>query len=280
MPKAETLTSEDGRFIGLFVGKKSSGKTCAACSFIGKNKESGRTKVLDFDGRIRGILGAPWLAEHKKRIDYEYYPPRVGPGAKASYVKINDDLESLLAMCNMGQNPYDTLICDSLTSDAFAMLCDAIPLTHADKAGKKIGVLNMAGPSDYGFEATNIYNQLSFFRSLPIQNIIVTAHLVERYGKLDPDNAYSESIVVGEKLSLRDKIAVNSMIYFDHIFRFDRRMVGKQEKFFAEFRGDIATTSFAELPTGEFDITGKNFYEGMLRLIQTGKSSNDAVVVK
>jgi hypothetical protein len=253
MPSASQL-SPDGRFVGLFVGPTKSGKTVAECSFPGP------IKVLDFDGRIRGILGAPWI--DKSQIDYEAYPPRVGANDKPVYQRINNDLEALLIMCTNGQNRYKTIILDSLTSETFAILCDAVSLTK----GKMIGTTKMAGPEDYGFEATNTYNILAFLRSLPIQNIIVSAHVVDKYGKKNPSDPYSESVVVGEKLSVRDKIGENVGIYFDHCFRFDREVVADKERFTVQFRSDLASTSYPNLPFGKVDITGKNFYEEMLRL--------------
>jgi hypothetical protein len=253
MPSAANL-APDGRFVGLFVGPTKSGKTVAECSFPGP------IKVLDFDGRIRGILGASWI--NKTEIDYEAYPPRVGANEKPVYQKVNDDLEALLVMCKTGQNRYKTIVLDSLTSETYAMLCDAVSLTK----GKMIGTTKMAGPEDYGFEATNTYNIISFLRSLPIQNIIVSAHVVERYGKKNPNDPYSESVVVGEKLSVRDKIGENVGIYFDHCFRFDREVIGQQEKFFVQFRSELASTSFSSLPFGKVDITGKSFYNELMRL--------------
>lgn len=258
---AENLTSTD-RFLALFVGPKHCGKTVAACSFLDPNS-SNYVEVLDFDGRIRGINGAPWI--DKKRVRYTYYPPKVTATQTPTYIKINTDMEALLVKCTIGQNDIETLVGDSLTAETFAMLCDAIPLTHKgehDKVrGKHIGVLNMAGPEDYGFEATATYNLLAFFRSLPIKNIILTAHVVDKYGKADPNDPFSETVVTGEKLSLRDKISTNISIYFDHIFRFDRRMYGSEERFYVTFRSNIACTSYAKLPTGEVDITGKSFQD-------------------
>ena len=62
MPRATNLTPES-RFMGLFIGPSGCGKTVAECSFPGP------IKVLDFDGRIRGILGAAWL--DKALIEYD-----------------------------------------------------------------------------------------------------------------------------------------------------------------------------------------------------------------
>lgn len=256
MPSATNLTPES-RFMGLFVGPTKSGKTVAECSFPGP------IKVFDFDGRIRGILGAGWI--DKSQIEYTYYPPKTGANQKPVYQTVNDDMEALLVQVSNGRCPYKTIVLDSLTSETFALLSDAVSLTHAEGKGKRLGTVNMAGPEDYGFEATNTYNILSFLRSLPL-NVIVSAHIIDRFGKKDPSDKYSESIVVGEKLSVRDKIGENIGIYFDHCFRFDKEMVAGQERYTVQFRSEIAGTSFAKLPNGKVDITGKPFYPYLIEL--------------
>ncbi len=123
----------------------------------------------------------------------------------------------------------------------------------------------MAGPEEYGYEATGTYAIMAFMRSLPIPNVIVTAHVVDRYGKPMGANgkvdSYAESVVIGQKLSLRDKIGANVPSYFDHIFEFDKREVGDSVKYFVRFRSSLARTSFEKLPDGWIDITGKDFYQ-------------------
>lgn len=259
MPSAANLTLES-RFMALFVGAKHSGKTCAAVSFMTKNSQK-RVKVLDGDGRIKGILGAAWL--DKTRIDYDYYPPRGANNKKTFFERVNTDLEALMVDINNGKCQYETYVGDSATSFCRNLILDAIPLTHAEGKGKKLGIMNMAGPADYGFESTGMDGYLSFLRSISL-NVILTAHIVDRFGKSDPDDPYSESIVVGEKISLRDKIAANMSIYFDHIFRFDRRMVNGKERFFVEFISDIACTSYPGLTPGKFDITGVDFHQFLM----------------
>ena len=263
MPSASNLTAES-RFCALFVGPKHSGKTVAACSFLKPLPSQSRLKVLDGDGRIRGILGAPWI--EKDRIDYDYYPPKLADNDKTFFQRVNADLEVLLYNIQKGKNPYETYVGDSATSFCRNLVLDAIPLTHQDGKGKSIGTMQMAGPADYGFESTGMDAYLSFLRSLPI-NVIVTAHVVDRYGKSNPNDPYSENIVIGEKLSLRDKISTNMSIYFDHIFRFDRVMQGGHERFFVEFINNIASTSFPNMPIGKQDITGKAFYPYLMDLV-------------
>lgn len=252
----------DQRFIGLFVGPSGSGKTCAAVSFQSPAK-FGWVHVMDFDMRIGGVYGASWLTEtQKKNINYDAYPPR----DPELITKVNTFLEGLLMSAKIKQAIPQTLIMDSLTSECFAALTYANPLTHGDvtaKRGKWIGPIQMAGPEDYGVEATVTYSILSFMRTVPIPNVIVSAHVIPVYGKTDPDDKYSATEVIGEKLSVRDKIAANSVGYFDHVFRFDRRLVGNRIRHFVQFRTDLARTAYPWLPDGEQDWTGRNFYEFM-----------------
>ena len=271
MPTAENLT-HDGRFMALFVGPKHSGKTCAACT-VRSSDETKRIKVLDADGRIRGILGCPWIK--RNLIDYDYFTPKISQGNQNFYTRLNNSLEGLIGQCNSMVNPYETYIADSLTAVCANFIQDALPLTHTgskgEAKGKSFGVLQMPGPEDYGFESTGTASFLSCLRSLPIKNVIVTAHVIDKYDKPRLPNGqkdtFADSIVVGEKLSLRDKISANIGIYFDHIFRFDRRMVGEQEHFYVEFIGDLACTSFPGIIVGEHDITGKNFWKYLMSLL-------------
>lgn len=276
MPNCSTLNPE-ANFKALFVGSKHSGKTAAACSWRPTGK---KIKVLDGDGRIRGILGCPWIL--KEFIDYDYYPPKVAGNEKGFYERVNDDLDFFLTEVQGRKSPYETYVGDSATSFCKNLILDAIPLTHTStyngkekQVGKRIGTMEMAGPADYGFESTGFDSYLSFLRSLPI-NMIVTAHLIDKYDKpIDEDGnkmPYAENIVVGQKLSLRDKISENCKIYFDHIFEFSRRMVGKEERFFVKFISDIACTSFAGLKPGEYDITGKDFYKFVMEQLEKGRA--------
>jgi hypothetical protein len=258
MPSASSLTS-DSRFMALFVGEKHSGKTAAACSFYKKEGKK-KVKVLDGDGRIRGLLGCPWI--DRSRIDYDYYPPRIAGNNKPFYQRVNDDLEAMLIDINSGRTPYETYVGDSATAFCKNLILDALPLTHADNKGRSLGTMQVTGIEEFKFEAAGMDQYLSFLRSIPL-NVILTAHVIDKYGK-PPGDPYAESQIIGEKLSLRDKIAANSSIYFNHIFRFRRKMVQNKEMFTVEFIGPIACTSFTGLTPGEHDITGKNFYEFLM----------------
>lgn len=277
MPNASSLTAES-RFMALFVGPKHSGKTSAACSWY-TPEGTKKIKALDGDGRIKGILGCPWI--DKSRVDYDYFPPRIAGKRETFFERLNNDLEAMLVDISSGRCQYETYVGDSLTAVCKNLIIDSVPLTHAEGKGKKIGALNMAGPEDYGFESTGTDSYLSFLRSIPL-NVIVIAHVVPKFDKpiivgangREYKDTYAESVQVGEKLSLRDKIGANVSIYFDHIFRFDRRIVSGEEKFFVEFVGDLACTSFPGFKPGWYDITGKNFRQFVLDKVRENSATS------
>lgn len=258
MPKASDL-SPDSRFVALFVGRSGSGKTVAEASFPKP------IEFMDFDGRIRGLLGAPWI--DRSEITYTYYPPKMDGLIPA----LNKKLEGMMTMASVGQPLPKTFVTDSITNQNYAFICQSIGLTHTgsnkagDKKGRFIGPIAMAGIEDYGLEAQAAYDYMAFMKSLPFQNIIVSAHYIDRFGK-DPasDSEYAPSVLIGKKLSIRDKISENIQTHFDHIFEFERKVVNGHEKFYVLFRGDLARTSYEKLPEGQIDITGKNFYEVMM----------------
>lgn len=190
---------------------------------------------------------------------------------------LNKKLEALMIMAKNNQSIPTTYITDSLTNMNYAFICQALPLTHGDpknQKGKWLGAISMPGPEDYGLEAQACYDYIAYLKSLPIPNVIVSAHIIDRYGKADPTNSYSESVVIGEKLSIRDKIGENIKTHFDHIFKFERVNINGADKFYVTFRGEIARTSYSQLPNGRYDITGKHFYNELMKL--TGVTKNVA----
>jgi hypothetical protein len=258
MPSATQLSTED-RFVGLFVGRSGSGKTPAACSFPGP------IEVLDFDQRIRGLLGCSWVDLTK--INYDVFPPRESGGV----TRLNKKLEGWMVAASVGQLHVKTIVLDSLTAMCQCLIQQALPITHAGGKGMSFGTINLTGPEDYKFESQGTLSVLSFLRSLPGVNIIVTAHLVPRWGKLPGANAFSENVQIGEKLSITDKLGENCLIYFDHIFRFDAPQNG--QKHLVQFRGDMARTGFGSLPNGDHDITNTAFYPFMQsKLSSAGRS--------
>lgn len=269
------LKPED-RFVGLFIGRSGSGKKSAAASFPHP------IKYLDFDGRVRGINGSPWVEQ--KGIDVDFFPPKGIAGQPSLVDRVNNICEMMMVEAQKGNLRYKTVILGSLTGETNGMIQAALGLTHGKRSGppqpgesatkgKFLGTLAMPGPEDYGYEAQGTYQLLSFLRTLPNINLIVTAHVVDRYGKLTDSEGnildpYSESVVIGEKLSVRDKIAENSLIYFDNIFRFSKIEVGTSIRHQVKFRSDMARTIYPKLPNGEVDITGKDFHKYLMENVK------------
>lgn len=261
MSSCENL-SPDGRFNALFVGASGTGKTPAACSFQTPNE---KTFVWDwdFDGRIRGLLGCPWV--DRSRISYDYFPPM--KSGVQTFSSINDKCEMLQNNILQNKNLYETIVLDSLTGMCNCLICDAIPLAHTGGAagkskGRKLGAINMPGMEEYGYEANGTDQIISFLRSIPIKNFIATAHIVDKYGKIDPDDPYSATEVIGTTICLRPKISAKIGIYFDNIFIFSKEWKANKAKYFVEFRGELARTVYSGLPD-RAEITNMNFYEYM-----------------
>ena len=255
MPKLIDRVPEN-RFIALFVGRSGTGKTVAELSFAKP------LHVNDFDLRIGGGQ-VSWL--DMNGITYDPWPPRQA----ALIPELNKKLESLLAQSKLaGYTDLlpKTYVTDSITNMTYAFICQSIPLTHRPgdakdgKKGKWIGPVAAPGPEDYGLEANASYDYVSFLKTLPLTNVILSAHYIDVFGKADPDDPYSANVVIGKKLSIRDKIGENILTHMDHVFEFEREI----NKYFVRFRGELARTAYEWLPDGRVEWTKKNFYELMM----------------
>ena len=242
------------RVFAMFVGRSGDGKSTAAASFPKKLIN------LDFDLRFGGIAAA---IQQKiilgEGIEYTSFNPRGGV----------DDINNLLMQWEIlhksGNFPYKTVIVDSLTSLTRTMVL----ASHKLQQGKMIGNLRVSGPGDFNFEASGTHQFFDYLRIFPA-NVICSAHTVDKYGKLDKSKDYSETGVVGEKLSIRDNLGENVQTYFDNVWKFSRELVNGKIKYYVEFATDLAKNSYG-IPPGRYDITGKSFYEFFIELITRPK---------
>lgn len=273
MPIASDI-KDDSRFVGLLIGRSGSGKTAASLSFPKP------LMCYDLDGRIRGGL-TKWI--DRKDIHFESFPIKVSNN-QSVFERLNTHFEALLMNCQRGQNPYKTVVLDSITFEAIAFLMDAIPLTHGDRSGdgenkgpkgKRLGKLNMAGPEDYGFQSTATHQVLAFLRSLPIPNILVTAHVVAKWGKPPGADSYAENVIIGEQLLLTDKLAESVPTIFDHIIKFEKIDTGARLSFTASFQGELART-YLPVPYGKMDLTETDFYQKLKKYMTTSEPTSTA----
>lgn len=268
----------DGRFFGMFVGDSASGKTCAELSFPTPGL------MIDIDIRARGGLAATkWLgAEKLDQWDIEFYPPKLG-----MVDHLIDRLNKLQFEIDGGFCKYKTLLLESSTSLSRMLIEEATNLTDPEAKrkdeqlikGKKYGRIKIAGPGHFGYEQSGMTDILNFLRSFPI-NVIMSAHIIPKYGKAPGASEYSDNVVIGEQLALREKVAANIIIYFDEVYRFGRSEDnGGNVKHWVKFRdGELARTTFGNLPNGRVDITDKSFYEFWKRQVASESSTKKETV--
>lgn len=252
----------------MFVSESGVGKTCAAVSFPTPGL------LIDIDLRARGALASEhWLGrEHLGGWDIESCPPDKGfSGVEKVLEKVKLELD--LKVCK-----YKTIVLDSLSTSARMFLTDALQMEERDNRGNLvpvvkgnvIGDLRLPGPGHFGYEQEAVTQVLSYIKSFPI-NVIVSAHIVEKYGKPPGNpNPYAENVVVGEKLSLRDKVSVNVLLHFDEIYRFTKVLSAGSLKHFVRFQdGDLARTVHRyKLPMTDLEITEKSFYQTWSQLVK------------
>lgn len=258
MPSAESI-QDDKRFVGLFVGRSGHGKSTAAYSFPHP------IKVLDVDGRIRGGLACDWVV--RKGIDYVPFPP---VGDKYLWIQLNQEFETILTMIKANQFNYQTLVLDSITFAAAGILLDTARMTKAgEKKGNVSGGLVLNDPGDYRMMYTSISSIMGFLKSLPIPNIIVTAHITPKWGKAAGADDYDDNVIIGEQLLLPDKIAEVIPGNFDHVFKFRKHDGGAMQgiKYFFSANGDLARSAYnPRIPYGEQEIKG-SFYDQLMGYI-------------
>lgn len=252
-----TTYNPDNKFSAIFAGMTKSGKTCAAASFPKP------LHIMEFDNRINGLSGAHWLP--KDGITFEYFPPRTDAFPSSMVDRVLVYVNGLLAAykadpTNIKGKIPKTLILDSLTAMLHGFLIDSVPITHENSKDIHIGTLPVPGQRDYGYESIGGKRILSILRALPIQNLIISAHLIDTFGKEDPEDKYSATVVTGQKLSIRDKIAQDVGIYFNDQWEFTRKTKMGKPKFYVQFYSGYAASS-QKLPTGELEITDKDFYQ-------------------
>lgn len=262
MPSAADLTP-DSRFLALFVGPSGSGKKGAAASWV----KTGPILYFDFDLRIRGLLGSPWV--DRTDITYNSYPPK---GDKTVFERLNNDLESLYNSIEKRQCKYKTLIFGSVTGTAKGFLTDSLGITQPGGGGRErsisrnLGPLKIAGIENFRFVNDSVMQVISFLQSVPI-NVIVLGHTMPIWEQEDgeEDNPFAKKKIVGHELNLSPKLSSQVPGVFDHIWEFRKIATGAgnalKVKFNVEFRGQMARTTFVKLPNGFQDITETNLYD-------------------
>jgi len=250
------------------MGPTKSGKKSAIASFPKP------MYIFDMDGRIKGLFGSKHVSV--EGITYDYYPP---DPTKITFERIITQLGLFMQQAQRGQLEYKTIAFCSITGLTRNFMFDSVRLTHefdskSNKSlrGNYLDKMELAGPEDYKYESIATGNIMAYLRNLPC-HVIVSAHVVPVWGKApNPKTGvvdqYGESVKIGERIHLREKIAGDVLIYFDHVFSFKKVLIGNDRlEYKVRFRGENEGTTFQELPNGEVDITNTPLYPKLMEKI-------------
>lgn len=236
----------------MHVGDSGSGKSVAAASYPKPYNQ------LDCDLRYEGIEGAVnegWLDGNE--LSVKSFHPRAGYEPLEAYLN-NLDIQRI-----SGTFPFKTMELASLGALARLIYNYSIKLKGG---GKKVGILKIGDPSDINTESNGVHQVFDFLRSFPC-NLICSAHIIDKYGKVPGQGEYSMAGIIGHKLAVRDNLNANVQTYFGNVFLFTRGANDKGEmRYYVNFSTDLAKNTFG-IPPGEFDITGKPFYPYLQELI-------------
>lgn len=255
MPKIDDFKFET-RIFALHLGESKSGKSSAAASYPGPYHD------IDIDMRFGGIAGAvkKGLIEGKG-ITYEQFTPFSG------WEPIDKSLQQLnVYRIQAGNNtsafPYGTVGLGSISSLSRTLHNFA----QKELKGRMVGTMRLPVPGDQIVVNNGIHTFLDYLKMMPC-NIIVTGHIIDRWGK-DPnaDSEYSPRVVIGSKLNLNDQLSSTIVSLFDNVFVFDKSVVGVSEKYTVEFSSELAGNTFG-IPPGKHDITGVKFYPYLMQQI-------------
>jgi len=225
------------RYMGCYIGAPGSGKTVEAVS-VCEDEPDARVWLIDLDGRWR-----PILKMHPKRvasgaIEHDFYGPN-------EFEKLARKMEGLQDRCD-----YDAVIFDGLTSAGDQLINYMLSLRGAgdkDAKGKKKGVLEMAGPEDFGGEARGLGIILDIARVLPC-HFILTAHYIRT---VSVDITTRRETVQTQMVTAGKKIAAKVPAYFDEIYFFETQSsmnVSEPPKYTVRTAGGPETLCKTALP--------------------------------
>lgn len=236
----------------VIKGEPGSGKTIAASSFPKP------IYYFDLDGRMD-----PLINYYRKTpdvlasIDYDTYTNRQ---FNDFYTKMND----LERSCK-----YGTVVIDSLTSLADAIIMYGIKLRGVDTARKtQKGVIALPEIEDYGVENRALTEIVDFLRGLPC-HVILNAHVISTFTK-DIKNPGSVQ-VTRSLLTAGQKVAAKLPGYFNEVWHayVDADLdVSKPPRFLIRTQNtgvDFAKTALP-LPA-KIDFTNKSLFDEVMGIL-------------
>ena len=243
MPNAKDLAADEFWRI-LFVGRSGSGKSTQSSKW-GKPPRF----MFDFDNRIQSIAGA----------DVEFYQPAIGSG----WDKVDPTLTKLLQAAKKDQYPYNVTIMSSVTASVRLMTKDAI--ANEDSGIMKRGRLKIPGLRQYLYRAEAL-QQLYFDNILTFPgDKIIEAHLVDEFDE-------NMKKTGNEKILAPGNFGQELPGYFNEIWQFEKESstnASAPRKYMVYFdnRGESRSAIPKLREVQQLDITGKNLYEEVMKIL-------------
>lgn len=209
----------------LFYGEAGVGKTCLAASFPGP------IKYFDFDSKVSSA--ASHYSDNKElleNIDVEQYPAVGKIDNKSPFMKFAEDLNKFDTEQRKDQK-YKTAVFDSFTALLY-MVTQEEMRQLSDRASKRTTMLGVSSPdlNDYGTINNYTLHLVNKILSIPIDNIIFIAHLMQ-------DKDESTGVIT---YTLQATPALRSAIpkLFQEVYRIHTKSEAGKTKRFAQTQGD------------------------------------------
>jgi hypothetical protein len=169
MAKLSSLKNDT--IIKAFIyGQPGTGKTSFGCTLPGP------VYVFDFDGKVNS--GARFLesTDPKKldEVEFDNFQPSPQNGGWKVYQKFEARLKDLERMAAEGKFPYQTVVLDSLTTLADALM----QYTMATQPGIRRTVANVPAMQDYLIVSSTFKPLIQRFLALPC-NVLCVGHIAQ-----------------------------------------------------------------------------------------------------
>jgi len=267
----------DSHIHALLIGSSGVGKTVAACSF------PGRTFVLDFDDRIKGIMGCEWTEARRLAGEIEYERMTAWRGNKPQGI---DDAYVILDLIDsrISKREITNVVLDSTGSMVSFFINYSLNRTTKDVGERapgikhhKLGSTEIPQKQDYNYTAICMRNIIfDNLKTFPC-NVFISAHIKDK--KIasptteDPDRV----IVVGKELKAPGQLAIDIPSWLNETWELtvDDTITSQAPRRFVLFQSWIAKTTFQVgswiekngkkewTRTHRLDITGKSLYEAL-----------------
>lgn len=253
------IANPDERIFAVFAGRSGSGKTTAAASLPRPLHE------IDLDLRANGLINSVKQGiVDPEGIDIESFDPLGG------IVKIQDHLNLLHAKIAAKQFNYKSLDLASVFSLVRLLELTTLNMDNTKGIGHiKLGGQNMTGLADYKFERQQFLRVIDYLRTFPC-NVTLSAWISTHWGKPAGAKEGDPNVPIGETLNVTQNLAEAILGTFNDVWRFEKKVVNNEEKYYVQFSTDMAKNSFG-IPPGEHDITRKNFWEYFQNLVRSIK---------